>query len=484
MLLFIVILAGIAGAFWLAVRHFPRPELQPSENVKEEPSTEGAASAAVNGDADLRDRIRRLGELIARDDKRAVHQLATEIAHDYRYENLMQLFLPRKKDGLGVGLTPGAIKPDGIEAMLHAMQKQVPPDLDLESLRTMGYQLVAIAEVLNAIGAPSRSPEPGPSTHAAHFLKATRDLARVAKDDDVFKFSEAAERVNQKCLACHEHYGGAPLVHTLKTSMSQKETNNLMDIATGVGKLNERLVALELLGTRKDEAPHCVPMLIGVLKKPELKLQETALAALRNLGQKDSTGRPALDACLKEDTPYLRFWFAHRMEKAKSVSAELAGALKDPDRDVRAKAAEMLGHLPDEAAAIAPVLKAALENDKDEEVRWAATRALSRFKTDDAVAPLLTALKDSDPIVRGRAAQGLAKLGKPAVPGIRGVLKDGDRDVKASALGALGRIGADAREAVPDLQTLLKGEDALLQKLAGDAIRKIDAKAAAEAGLQ
>ena len=208
------------------------------------------------------------------------------------------------------------------------------------------------------------------------------------------------------------------------------------------------------------------------------------VSALRSVGQTDRTGLTALDERLKDEEAYLRFWFAYQITYAKSPAAALVVALKDPDRDIRAKSAELLGQLPDEAATVVAVLKATLENDQDEEVRWAATRSLGRFKTDDAVAPLLSALKDKDPIVRGRAALGLAKVGKSAVPGLRAVLKETDREVTSSAIGALGRIGPDAKDAVPELQALLKKDDALLQKLAGDALRKIDPKAADEAGLK
>ena len=59
-----------------------------------------------------------------------------------------------------------------------------------------------------------------------------------------------------------------------------------------------------------------------------------------------------------------------------------------------------------------------------------------------------------------------------------------NREARASALHALGRIGPDARDAIPTLLELMKSEDPLLRKLAGDALRKIDPEAAKQAGVK
>lgn len=483
-LLFALVIAGVGGAFWLAVRNFPRPELQKAAEGNEEPGKVEPVAGPALAAKELRARLETLADLVARDERVEARDLAGEIAKSCQYEHLMPLFLPRGKgdegkgQGLGIGSTPGAIRPDGIEQMLLRLEQEAPA-VDLAALMPMTHQLVAIALVMDAIG-PVPAWERTQRKHFADFQSAARRLASAVDQNDRVKVTAAAQRVNQACYSCHQANGGAPLLHSLEG----KTTEGLVAIVTrgrGTGTIDERPDAIKVLGQR---GPAAIPALIEVLKDPEEGVKKAAVATLKTLGQKDSTGRPALDACLKDDQPYLRFWFAHRIASAKSPAAMLMDALKDPDRDIRAKSAELLGHMPDDAAAVVAVLKATLENDKDEEVRWAATRSLGRFKTDDAVAPLLSALKDKDPIVRGRAALGLAKVGKGAVPGLRAVLKETDRDVTASALGALGRMGSDAKDAVPELLALLKVDDPLLQKLASDALRKIDPKAAEEAGLK
>ena len=54
-----------------------------------------------------------------------------------------------------------------------------------------------------------------------------------------------------------------------------------------------------------------------------------------------------------------------------------------------------------------------------------------------------------------RSALALAAIGKPAVEGLRGLLKERKESVRAEVAMGLGRIGPDAAAAVPDLIPLL-----------------------------
>lgn len=150
----------------------------------------------------------------------------------------------------------------------------------------------------------------------------------------------------------------------------------------------------------------------------------------------------------------------------------------------RAVTIDELANRKEEFAQLGPPLTKALQaamTDSDEDVRLTAMQMLTRVKEVDALPVLIHALQDEDAVVRGRAAQALSRLGKDAVPELRKLLKTGKRDTRASTIGTLARIGGDARESVPDLLTLLKDEDQLLQRLAADALRKIDPDAAKKA---
>jgi HEAT repeat protein len=72
----------------------------------------------------------------------------------------------------------------------------------------------------------------------------------------------------------------------------------------------------------------------------------------------------------------------------------------------------------------------------------------------------------------------LGKLGKPAGGALQAVLKGADRDVRAAAAYALGRIGPDARDAVPALLEMSRSDDAYARLAATQALKKIDPQAA------
>lgn len=82
-----------------------------------------------------------------------------------------------------------------------------------------------------------------------------------------------------------------------------------------------------------------------------------------------------------------------------------------------------------------------------------ASDALARIGQ-PAVPEVTTMLHDSDPQVRIRAAEILARIGPPAsaaVPELVAMLNDQDREVRKQAARALGQIGPAAAPAVPEL---------------------------------
>jgi HEAT repeat protein len=62
-------------------------------------------------------------------------------------------------------------------------------------------------------------------------------------------------------------------------------------------------------------------------------------------------------------------------------------------------------------------------------------------------------------------------------------LKDPDSGVRRNAAEALGRVGPEARPAVPLLVQALKDEDSDVQDAAAEALKRIDPAAAKNAGI-
>ena len=185
----------------------------------------------------------------------------------------------------------------------------------------------------------------------------------------------------------------------------------------------------------------------------------------------------------------------------------LAAALRSPDADVRAAAAQAVAGVEtlEEPQAFAPALR-----DENWKVRRSAVQGLSRHAHRDMLASLLTALRDehrdfnvlssalsllatSDVDVTGpliellgaeeadlrmQAALALGEQHHPAgVDALIGALGDADANVRFHAIEALGRL--HAADAVDALADLAHGEDFFLAFPAIDALAQIgDARAA------
>jgi HEAT repeat protein len=128
-------------------------------------------------------------------------------------------------------------------------------------------------------------------------------------------------------------------------------------------------------------------------------------------------------------------------------------ALDDPDGRVRLLALRAIGALSPDADVIFPVL-AKLLQDPDWQIQDTAVTLLGRMRhRRNLVVPvLLEAL-----------STGLDRVGP-----------DGRHDVRAHLVAELGRIGGDARRAVPELKALFNGTDRQLKREAAVALCRID----------
>jgi HEAT repeat protein len=126
----------------------------------------------------------------------------------------------------------------------------------------------------------------------------------------------------------------------------------------------------------------------------------------------------------------------------------------DPDEDIRAATAAALGGMVEKVekgrfATAREALTVALRRDPAARVREAAATALGKMEAEDArpaVLVLAGALNDSDPAVRGAAADTLRRMGKEAAeaaPALVTLFKDAKSDelTRTQAALALGRIG-------------------------------------------
>jgi HEAT repeat protein len=94
-----------------------------------------------------------------------------------------------------------------------------------------------------------------------------------------------------------------------------------------------------------------------------------------------------------------------------------------------------------------------------------------------ALAALVAALGDSDPDVRGWAAQAVGGIGTnaaDAVPALTELLKNDDEGSRNSACIALGKIGPVAKAALPALRVALSDKSQDVRRFAAAAIQRIE----------
>jgi hypothetical protein len=149
---------------------------------------------------------------VGKKDWAALYKDGEGIAQKYDSDTLMYLFRPRnarKTPGLGVGKTPGAIKPDSIEQKIWNLNKRVTA-ADVKQAR----DLERMAEITAAIASVIVHQTP-PGLVAGEvkaqwwrewseeMYKASiafRDAARTKQAD---KLKAAARRLNESCMNCH-----------------------------------------------------------------------------------------------------------------------------------------------------------------------------------------------------------------------------------------------------------------------------------------
>jgi HEAT repeat protein len=161
----------------------------------------------------------------------------------------------------------------------------------------------------------------------------------------------------------------------------------------------------------------------------------------------------------------------------------LIASLRSETADARrAAAAKVRASERDTQRRALPAMIDVLMKDKDGQVRLTVLETLAALGPDaaPAVAALVHTLR-TDYGGQGReelhqdfrSALALAAIGKPAVEGLRGLLKERKESVRAEAVMSLGRIGPDAEAAIPDLIALLEDKSERLRREASVALGRI-----------
>lgn len=170
---------------------------------------------------------------------------------------------------------------------------------------------------------------------------------------------------------------------------------------------------------------------------PANLLRITAIAALGKIGLPARTAAsPPLLQALQDPDPWVRLnatWALAEIGASVPLLSHWLEALQSPDPDLRRNAAATFL---DERSLLPKVLGAEAD--------------------DSTISPLIAALKDDELTVRDAAKEALKLLRARALPGLVQALKAPEPIVRLEAADLVGKLGAAAQSAVPDLLPLLQ----------------------------
>jgi HEAT repeat protein len=297
-------------------------------------------------------------------------------------------------------------------------------------------------------------------------------LGGAAKNDADARVRFAASRALMRLVETLPEAGSA-LVTAAQTSPEARR-------ALGEAALNPqvRLRALGLIARVGASAREIVPVVLESLRdETDPRVRVAAANAMQKIGLTPEE-LPILVTALRDPSADVRDAVATALkDRMGQVRTLIEPDLQDSAVEIRKRATEALGPLGHVAPGeILPILRGSLE-DREAVVRVAAVRALREIG-DLANGALREALKHDEPDVRAAAAEAIAIVSpRTAVSGLVDLLGDSDASVRASAVRALGSLGAEARNAADALQKIAQNDaSADVRALAARALDAIGAR--------
>jgi HEAT repeat protein len=241
---------------------------------------------------------------------------------------------------------------------------------------------------------------------------------------------------------------------------------SIQDLARALKGENpiDRMSAAKALGEKGPEARAAIPDLVEALKDRDILVRMVAARALARIGK---PAVPALVTALRSKEQPIRHGAAEALDNMGPDAAEalpqIIDALKDADAFLIMHLSTALAHIGRPAV---PFLVKIIETSDDNNAFDGAASAIRRMgpEASDAVAPLTSFLMRRDKstsVCSLCAANALAGIGRPAVPGLIEVFKGTPKEraffqVRAGTANALGTIGVSAAEAAPVLADALR----------------------------
>jgi len=345
------------------------------------------------------------------------------------------------------------------------------------------YKRVTQAELLAAVGAAAEHDD---MLRAASLLPTVARLAET-HPDPVVRY-----RIHM-LLEAHTKTTAPALALCLRDERSSVRCT----VSAALGQLGSHATAtLRVSGSdhpaRKAVADHAVPALSACLADPSENVRAAAAAALMHFGKHAAGAVPALSELLRDSCWTVRESAAVTLGElaacAASSAPALAECLMDASSELRKRAVKALGkicqhapHSVNTTAAVASFMECLCDSNAG--VREAAADALQYVgpHTTATLSALTKCFDDSDPAVRKAAANA---IGQPtahaalAAPQLVELLKDTDQEVRTVAAVALGRMGYhgdNGASVVSALHHCIKDKNVALKAAAIAAIGRLGA---------
>jgi AAA family ATP:ADP antiporter len=235
-----------------------------------------------------------------------------------------------------------------------------------------------------------------------------------------------------------------PAIRRISTEILADSDSGTTDaVAIGLRDTDPGVRIAALRGAARRGDASALPDVVRLLGDPDPAVRARAVEALAACSPAGRDLRPELGPLLSDSNPGVRARAAKTVlrfsDAGRVVLAEMAAS---PDPEWRAAAVEALGDLGQELGKVRDALA-----DQDATVRRAAASALRGFDPRSSIEPLLEALGDADPTVRGEAVETAVRFGAPLVGPLIEALAVPSRE--AGALLALVRLaGMEAATAL------------------------------------
>lgn len=370
-----------------------------------------------------------------------------------------------------------------IPALMEQLQRQSVESMELghwtvRCLASIG--MAAVAPAIEALESPATSARLGALAVLAEIGKE----ARQAGPKILGLIDHPDERIRARALLCLKAIGHSGTNFESRVEQALNDPSSIVRVAA----------AQVLIGSGRSGKP-LVPMLIEALKDRRSAVRQGSASALGGIGPDAASAAPHLIEALADSEPEVQLTIVRALAAFGSSSEPavpaLIGLAKNSNSELRTASVEALGSIGPAAKPALPAVLHAL-NDRTAEVRIAAIHALARIDPEQPSIPILIArLDDEVPAVRHAAAEELKRFGKaaaPAAPKLFAMLSQpGDASVALETLrqievGAdsvpqlvealthpefsvrifacesLGRIGPNAKDAIPVLERRLEEE--------------------------